>query len=70
MYKKIDVYFGHDKNPPTGKNIFYQCLDCKYIIASEPDENISCNCGKLGFDIDAGRFFMEPDQLAVLEKVK
>ena len=47
--------YNHPQGIPTGKDVFYLCLNCKSIIQSYPDTYATCKCGNVVVDVDASR---------------
>lgn len=45
----------HIEGIPTGKDVFYLCLNCRSVIQSYPNEYATCKCGNVSVDIDGGR---------------
>jgi hypothetical protein len=51
----IDLQHDFSSSMPRSKKIFYQCLKCWCIVPSDPTDSLSCSCGNISIDTDAGR---------------
>jgi len=56
-YMSIDFSEGY----PVGKNIYYECSECNEVIPSTPIDSLSCKCGNVSIDVDAGRISINDD---------
>ena len=48
---------------PVSDRTFYQCLDCRSILRSNPSNNEYCVCGNVSIDVDAGRAGAKDEKL-------
>jgi hypothetical protein len=55
-YIDWDVSYDPSKGYPAGEDIYYKCLKCDFLLASQPGECAGCSCGNLFIDWDWGRF--------------
>ncbi len=53
---------------PKGRNISYECLICKDLIPSSPNDGIGCKCGNIFIDLDAGRISIKNHEKAEIVK--
>lgn len=51
----VVVDFDHQKGIPCGKDMFYLCLNCRYVIQSHPETYSTCKCGNVFVDVDSSR---------------
>lgn len=47
--------YNHQEGIPTGKDVFYLCLNCSSIIQSYPDTYTTCKCRNVFVDVDESR---------------
>lgn len=53
--KKKYVRFDFHKGYPSETGMFYECNLCDQVLESNPSSNVSCKCGNIRIDVDAGR---------------
>lgn len=64
----VVIDYDHREGIPTGEEVFYLCLNCRSVIQSYPNEYVTCKCGNVFVDIDAGRGgAKDPSQLLILK---
>lgn len=51
----VDLHYRAEHSLPASDETFYQCVCCWDIVSSIPNDNVSCACGNVKVDVDAGR---------------
>lgn len=48
---------------PAGSALYYECLQCGYVMPSLPQDSMNCHCWNIGIDIDYGRVVVRDHSL-------
>src|SRR5687768_187887 len=56
-----DVSFDSREGYPTGRDIYYECLQCRCLLPSTPEDSGRCICNNLAIDVDYFRFAVKDE---------
>lgn len=63
--------FNPNRGYPFEPNHFYECLECGYLVPSNPEHAIACKCRNIIVDRDAGRCVVDnPKDIKYLKLFK
>ena len=57
-----DVSFDSKDGYPRGRDIYYECLQCRSLLPSTPKDSAWCICNNLAIDIDYFRFAVKDEK--------
>jgi hypothetical protein len=58
-YEVVKIGIKNTGEAPIGREIFYQCGICQFIVPSTPKDSIGCLCNNIGIDKDLHRLFVK-----------